>query len=576
MASPARSVADPLCIRRSIAAASPGPSTPTIRSRSRPSGPSRRTDPNRNPTALATSGSAPTRATTSGENPVNWVVSMTSSASRVESDASTCAFADSPRIATIPTSARPMTSALAVAAVRRGLRIAFPRAMAPGTPAAARTGAPNARASERANTASSTTMPKRRRIAPSPTVRSSEIASSADCDRTMPTTRIGTLTPTNTSPTVARRRKVSLRASGRSVIAAIGGMRAARIAGQSAAPTVTNRPTAMAYNAVRGSTTTSPLGMRNPSESTSDMRSRATKTPSTRPPSDAIAPTTAASSTTAAITCRRAAAHGPQEPELARALRDEDRERVEDDEATDDESQRCESEEQTGEEVDELADVLVVRTRHDRGVGDVEVGTERRAEGTAQGVGFDAGGAPHVDRIEEAGRGGDPLRGRQIERGEREGSGVGAVADDEQSDDLVRLAWPGRQHVDRVADAESADAGGVAVDRDLGGTSSAPDCAAQRRRRGATVPTTGPRRRSRRPTGRPCRPRRLRDPGTARSPGRSPSPTRRPRSPGRSRASRRGCGGDRRRLRRAHPAPRRRRRRGTARRRAGTTRQACP
>ena len=86
------------------------------------------------------------------------------------------------------------------------------------------------------------------------------------------------------------------------------------------------------------------------------------------------------------------------------------------------------------------------------------------------------------------------------------------------------------------------------VHRDLGGTDSAPDCVAQRRRRGATVPTTGPRRRSRRPTGRPCRPRRLRDRGTARSPGRSPSPTRRPRSPGRSRASRPGCGGDRRRL----------------------------
>ena len=77
-----------------------------------------------------------------------------------------------------------------------------------------------------------------------------------------------------------RRRNVSTRASGRSPIAATGGMRDARIAGQSAAPTVTTKPTATASTTVRGSTTTSPLGMRNPRESTSDMSSRATTTPS--------------------------------------------------------------------------------------------------------------------------------------------------------------------------------------------------------------------------------------------------------------------------------------------------------
>ena len=46
----------------------------------------------------------------------------------------TDAFADSPNVAVSPTSASPITSADAVTAVRRGLRIALARASDPLTP----------------------------------------------------------------------------------------------------------------------------------------------------------------------------------------------------------------------------------------------------------------------------------------------------------------------------------------------------------------------------------------------------------------------------------------------------------
>ena len=162
-------------------------------------------------------------------------------------------------------------------------------------------------------------------------------------------------------------------------------------------------------------------------------------------------------------------AHRSQETELTRALRHQDGERVEDDEPADHEPERREPEQEAGEQIDELTDVLVVRARDEGGIGDLEVGTERRAERPAQRGGVDAGGAPHVDRVEEPGRGGDPLGGGEVERGERQRTGVGAVADGEEPDQLVRRARPGGEHVDLVAHVEAGGAGGVDVHRDLAG-----------------------------------------------------------------------------------------------------------
>src|SRR3970282_2859294 len=74
--------------------------------------------------------------------PLNDVEVRMKSAFNVRSrTASVEAFADSPNTATNTTNPRPIIRADAVAAVRRGLRIAFSRPSLPGTPAR-RIGAP--------------------------------------------------------------------------------------------------------------------------------------------------------------------------------------------------------------------------------------------------------------------------------------------------------------------------------------------------------------------------------------------------------------------------------------------------
>ena len=97
---------------------------------------------------------------------------------------------------------------------------------------------------------------------------------------------------------------------------------------------------------------------------------------------------------------------------------------------------RGEPEQHTGEEVEELGDVLP-------GVGrdliaastTSNVGTERaRSDGGAASAGT-PGVAGHVDRVEQPRPGHDPLRGREIERGERERPDLAAVAEREQPDD---------------------------------------------------------------------------------------------------------------------------------------------
>ena len=299
---------EPCRICRSTVAGRPLPFTATTRSSSSPSGgrATGRTEPNRKPTASPISGSAARRCTTSGENPLNCFVSTTRSARSSPSDARTEAFADSPKIATISTSARPMTSALAVAAVRRGLRIALPRAIAPVTPAAF-TGSPKVAASGRANVASNTITPKNTSSAPSPTIRNAERTSSASCARSMPITSTGIPIATSAPPSSVRRRRDTSRPLGRSLMAATGGTVDARTAGHTDAPTVTNIPTASAATMVRCCRTSSPVGTSKPRPPTTSNRRRARRTPNASPAIDATMPTTAASTTTDPTIWRRLA-----------------------------------------------------------------------------------------------------------------------------------------------------------------------------------------------------------------------------------------------------------------------------
>ena len=91
------------------------------------------------------------------------------------------------------------------------------------------------------------------------------------------------------------------------MIAATGGMVAARNAGHTEAPTVTNMPTAIAATAVRVSKTSAPWGTSKPSAPTTEKRIPASSTPSARPATDATPPMTAASMTTDTMICRRLA-----------------------------------------------------------------------------------------------------------------------------------------------------------------------------------------------------------------------------------------------------------------------------
>ena len=108
------------------------PFTATTRSSSSPTVVTGRTGPKRKPTASSISGSAAMRRHDLGREPRELLRVDHEIGPQLTVRRRTDAFADSPKIATISTSARPITSALAVAAVRRGFRMALPRAICSG------------------------------------------------------------------------------------------------------------------------------------------------------------------------------------------------------------------------------------------------------------------------------------------------------------------------------------------------------------------------------------------------------------------------------------------------------------
>ena len=127
-------------------------------------------------------GSDASRSLATVEKPANPSAFTTKSArSPAAVSRRTDAFADAPNVAASPTSASPITSADAVTAVRRGLRIAFARASTPLGPSA-RSGRPTAPATGRATVASNSTTPTSSTKAP--------IATTCTCSNT-PVHRVG-------------------------------------------------------------------------------------------------------------------------------------------------------------------------------------------------------------------------------------------------------------------------------------------------------------------------------------------------------------------------------------------------
>ncbi len=160
------------------------------------------------------------------------------------------------------------------------------------------------------------------------------------------------------------------------LIAAIGGTRAARTAGSTAAATVTTTPTSSETTTVRRAAPSTCRGGRARARGAARAARSRGRCPTTNPIADATIPTTNASSTTDRTTCLPVAPIARSKPELTRALRDEDRERVEDDERADHHADRGEPEQRVREVAEELPHRLADPQRGLVGLEHVEPGPE--------------------------------------------------------------------------------------------------------------------------------------------------------------------------------------------------------
>ena len=177
---------------------------------------------------------------------------------RIRSEAKTSSIALSiePRTpaantVTNETSASPIISAAAVAAVRPGLRTAFSRARRPGTPRSRSSGRPTRDAIGGTSSGLSMAAPRKTAPAPTPIQRPSGVSVAAR-------PRMIAAIPSTASAipiTTRRREPVGVSSTAPSRSAAIGGTRVARIAGAIAATTVITVPTAIATMTVRDSIT---------------------------------------------------------------------------------------------------------------------------------------------------------------------------------------------------------------------------------------------------------------------------------------------------------------------------------
>ena len=201
---------------------------------------------------------------------------------------------------TQPTSPRPMVRAPAVAAVRRGFRMAFSRPSLPDTLVRRTMGHPMAAAMGRATSGMTRNTPRNVRAAPSPT---SAIPPSANS----PTDSAAAPRATTIPPVIDRRVSEPTCSVAAPVRAAMGGTFDARRAGPRAAKTVTSEPVTIETTIVRGWMIVPVAGRPMPKARRRPCSPIATRMPTPTPIADATTPTTPASTTTEVITCRRLA-----------------------------------------------------------------------------------------------------------------------------------------------------------------------------------------------------------------------------------------------------------------------------
>lgn len=196
----------------------------------------------------------------------------------------------------------PIISAEAVAAVRRGLRTEFWRASLPETPKALRSG-DAAAISGRDSSGVRMKTPMMSRTAPRPMGACPSEPSIVVAARTtaMPAAL-------NSAPSVLRStRDLVVAFACTLLIAATGGIFAARRPGSQAASMVMTMPTTRALTIVPGEMTSGPSGTVAPRVFMRERRPAPTPMPATSPVTPAIAPTTKASMSTERVTWRREA-----------------------------------------------------------------------------------------------------------------------------------------------------------------------------------------------------------------------------------------------------------------------------
>ena len=189
-------------------------------------------------------------------------------------------------------------------------------------------------------------------------------ATATDALLAEPARRSRTRTPRARPPRDHRRPRCVRRTSGAAPTSRAARRRSPRPArrgrpaapGASAAAVVTPTPITNDAMIVRLITTRLASGTVRPNDGSTSSSTRASPMPSPSPTSDPARPTMNASASTEPTICAAGAADRAQQPELARALRDEDRERVEDDEPADEQADPGEAEQRGVEEPEQLLD----------------------------------------------------------------------------------------------------------------------------------------------------------------------------------------------------------------------------
>ena len=371
------------------------------------------------------------------------------------------------KIVTNTTSATPTISAAAVTAVRAGLRVEFSRARRPVTPVSRCSGAPMSDASGRTSCGLKSATPRKTATDPRP---SSAAAPPPDPPPKSPYATMPAPPRPSTAAAINRPRPARGAAVSPSRSAAIGAMRVARSAGTRLAMTVTTTPTSSDTTIVRVAMTDAVAGRSAPIALNSARR-RGHERDAAEQPGERReqADDGGLEHDRAQHLAARRAEH-PQQRELARALRDGDRERVVDHERADEQRDAAEDEQRRAKEAELVLEVgglsggVLGAGAHLDGLA-----AQLRAHAAAQDRRRDAIVAGDGDRAELAALAGHRLCGRQRRDRDRVAGDRRLLAEARGADEREAAQALLADDLHAVAELEVLLVDGVLVEADLGG-----------------------------------------------------------------------------------------------------------